>query len=178
MAPTGERGRGKGNAAPAAPENRKVTRRSRGTRGARGRFAKGTSGNPGGRPKLLAELKEKIQARGDELVDKLFAIAFEQPKARKVGRRVVLDGASPKERVMAIEKLLAYGYGKPVQAVELSGPGGGPVRTSAIDNLTSGERRKRIRELLTLAAAESAEAPAAAAPADPASEDADPPTDP
>src|SRR4051812_3404273 len=89
----------------------------------RGRpFEPGQSGNPGGRPKMLKELKERIQLRGDDLVDKLMAIAFDPPKVKRQGRRVFMDGPGYRERVMAIEKLLAYGYGRPVLAVELSGP--------------------------------------------------------
>jgi hypothetical protein len=117
------------------------------------RFKDGQSGNPGGRPKLLKELKDKIQLRGDELVEKLFSIAVDPPKVKKMGRRVIIDGPSARERVMAIEKLLAYAYGRPVLAVEVSAPGGGPLQVREVDKLTSAERAKRLVELMVKAGA-------------------------
>jgi hypothetical protein len=134
-------------------ENSKETATKKRGRGPGKVFKPGQSGNPGGRPKLLKELKDKIQLRGDELVEKLFSIAVDPPKVRKTGRKVFIDGPSARERVMAIEKLLAYAYGRPVLAVEVSGPGGGPVQTRDIDKLTSAERAKRLVELMVKAGA-------------------------
>lgn len=116
-------------------------------------YPEGVSGNPGGRPKMLKELKERIQEGGSELVEKLFSIALDPPKVSRINRRTIVDGPNYRERVMAIEKLLAYGYGRPVLAVEVSGPGGGPLETRDIDKLTSTERAKRLVELLVKAGA-------------------------
>lgn len=171
MAPTGERGRGKGKAAPGRlAQNSDVAASPAappsGGGGGRGRgpgrkFNAGQSGNPGGRPKLLKELKERIQARGEELIEKLFAIAVDPPKPKRVGRRVLLDGPSAKERVMAIEKLLAYGYGKPVQAMEITGKDGTPIQTADVSPAARLTSEHRIRRILELAAKAAGQASAA-----------------
>src|SRR5919109_631123 len=64
-------------------------------------FKPGQSGNPGGRPRALTELKERIQLRGADLVDHLLAIADETPKMK--GSRVV--GPGHRERILAIKEL-------------------------------------------------------------------------
>ena len=106
-------------------------------------FQPGQSGNPGGRPKVLKELKDRIQLRGLELVDLLFGIVDGLPVMK--GRGVV--GPSHRERILAIKELMAYGYGRPVLAVEVSGPGGGPLESRDISLMNSAERRQRMREL-------------------------------
>jgi hypothetical protein len=121
-----------------APQNRAKT----GDRDGGGRFSAGTSGNPGGRPRMLRELKERIQVRGAELVDALFAIALAAPRK---------GAPSPRERALAARVLLDIGYGRPVQAVEVSGRNGGPLVTRDISQLTSTERRARLNELLAKA---------------------------
>lgn len=112
-------------------------------------FKPGQSGNPGGRPRMLKELKDRIQLRGLDLVDVLFGIVDGLPLAK--GRGVV--GPSHRERILATKELMAYGYGRPVLAVEVSGPGGGPLEGRDISLMTSAERRQRLKQLTDKAAA-------------------------
>jgi hypothetical protein len=44
----------------------------------------------------------------------------------------VAHSRSPKERIDAATLLLAYGFGKPVQPAEISGPGGGPLPLTVV----------------------------------------------
>jgi hypothetical protein len=122
------------------------------------RFKPGQSGNPGGRPKTLKELKDRIQRRGDDLVDILFGIAEGLPE--RVGTRVV--GPSHADRYHCAKELLDRGYGRTLQAVELTGKGGGPLEARDISELNSAERRDRLRELLAKAALKAAAATTAA----------------
>jgi len=74
------------------------------------RFQKGQSGNPGGRPKVTAEVK---------------ALARQHTQAAI--RALVAALQDPKTAVPAAVALLDRGYGKPAQS--LTGEGGeGPVR--------------------------------------------------
>lgn len=113
------------------------------------RFQPGQSGNPGGRPRALKELKERIQVRGDDLIDFLFEIAEGLPE--REGRTIV--GPSHADRYHVIKELLDRGYGRTVQAIELSGPGGGAVETRDITQMNSSERRARLNELMAKAGA-------------------------
>ena len=65
-------------------------------------FKKGHSGNPGGRPKAIAEIKELARAHTAEAIETLVSI-MTNPKAA--------DAA----RVSAANALLDRGYGKPPQ---------------------------------------------------------------
>jgi hypothetical protein len=47
-----------------------------------------------------------------------------------------------------LQMLFYYAYGKPVERIEQSGPGGGPLQ---YEDLTPAERRARIAELATRA---------------------------
>ena len=77
----------------------------------RGRpFKKGVSPNPGGKPKELAGLREKIRGHGDELVDYLLDLAR--------------NAETENTRVAAIRELLDRGFGKPTQPVDGDGEGG------------------------------------------------------
>jgi hypothetical protein len=98
------------------------------------------SPHPGGRPKKREELVAKIQERGLELVEKLFEIVDDCPvrvprkgEDGKVEFHIV--GPSHRDRIEAAKLLVAYGYGKPLQTVEVSGPEGGPVPVSGIQTL-------------------------------------------
>jgi hypothetical protein len=72
-------------------------------------FKKGQSGNPGGRPKVLAEVKELARARTGDAIETLVSI-MSNPKA------------APAARVSAANSILDRGYGKPPQ--HITGEGG------------------------------------------------------
>ncbi len=74
-------------------------------------FAKGKSGNPGGRPKEVAEVRELAKKHGPAAI-----------------KRLVKLMASDNERtaVSACEALLNRGYGRPPQSVTLAGDEDGP----------------------------------------------------
>jgi Family of unknown function (DUF5681) len=67
-------------------------------------FKKGQSGNPGGRPKVVAEIKELARAHTGKAIETLVSI-MDNPKA------------APAARVSAANALLDRGYGKPPQHV-------------------------------------------------------------
>ena len=74
-------------------------------------FKKGQSGNPGGRPKVVAEVRELARAHTGEAVQTLVSIMTD-PKS------------APGARVSAANALLDRGYGKPPQHQHISGEGG------------------------------------------------------
>lgn len=115
-------------------------------RGAGRPWQKGQSGNPGGRPKTLSHVRERIQKRGDDLVDELFAIVDDLPRVipEEKGPGVFL-GPSHSDRIKAILGLWAYGYGKPVQAVELTGKDGEPIKTEDATPLGRTSEQKIVR---------------------------------
>ena len=74
-------------------------------------FKKGQSGNPGGRPKEVAEVRELAKEHGSAAIERLVELM-----------------ASDNERtaVAACEAILNRGYGRPPQAVNLAGEEDGP----------------------------------------------------
>ena len=72
-------------------------------------FQKGQSGNPGGRPKVVAEVKELARAHTGQAIETLVSIMTNQK-------------AAPAARVSAANALLDRGYGKPPQ--HITGEGG------------------------------------------------------
>ena len=72
-------------------------------------FQKGRSGNPGGRPKVVAEVKELARAHTGEAIETLVSI-MNNPKT------------APAARVSAANALLDRGFGKPPQ--HITGEGG------------------------------------------------------
>ena len=72
-------------------------------------FKKGQSGNPGGRPKVVAEVKELAREHTGEAIKTLVSI-MTNPKS------------APAARVSAANSLLDRGYGKPPQ--HITGEGG------------------------------------------------------
>ena len=69
-------------------------------------FKKGQSGNPGGRPKEVSEVKDLARTYGVDAIERLVELI-----------------ASDNERtaVAACEAILNRGYGRPAQSMSLSG---------------------------------------------------------
>jgi hypothetical protein len=77
-------------------------------------FPKGKSGNPGGRPTMDPELAAMLDEGLPEAFSTLMTV-MKNPKA------------AANARVRAAEVWIERRLGKPTQAVEHSGPGGGPI---------------------------------------------------
>ena len=97
-----------------------------------GRFAPGTTGNPGGRPKAIAEVIELARSHTEEAVSTLAHIA----KA----------GKSEAARIAASVALLDRGWGKPAQVIT-DGAAQRPI-----ENYTDEELIAMIGEVRTLIA--------------------------
>ena len=67
-------------------------------------FKKGQSGNPGGRPKVVAEIRQLARERGPEAIAALV--------------KVMTEGKSEAARVAAATALLDRGWGRPNQTHE------------------------------------------------------------
>ena len=78
-------------------------------------FAKGQSGNPGGRPKETAEIKALARVHGPKAIEKLVAL---------------MDCGSPRTEVAAAEALLDRAYGRPSQTI--AGDPDNPITYEAI----------------------------------------------
>lgn len=82
-------------------------------------FVKGQSGNPGGRPKA-------VMPDGRTLAE---AAREHSPEALRVLVEALSD---PDTALAAAKEILDRGFGRPAQAVELTGEGGGPIPVTAI----------------------------------------------
>lgn len=98
--------------APYAPENRAGDSGvPPGVRDASGRFAPGSSGNPGGRPKTAKAFRELQRERSFAVSDKLYVTA--------------LTGKGTITQVMAAKLIIERAWGR--VPVEVSGPKGKPL---------------------------------------------------
>ncbi len=78
------------------------------------KFPKGQSGNPGGRPKVLADVQELARQYAPVAIVEL--------------ARLALKAKNENARIAAIRELLDRGYGRSRQAVEVSAPAGDPLQ--------------------------------------------------
>lgn len=79
------------------------------------RFEKGKSGNPSGRPKAVVEVVELARANTAGAIEALVEI---------MGSK----SAPPAARVAAANSILDRAWGRPAQALELTGANGGPMQ--------------------------------------------------
>jgi len=74
-------------------------------------FKKGQSGNPGGRPKEVAEVRELAKEHGPAAIERLAEL---------------MGSDNERTAVAACEAILNRGYGRPAQSVTLAGEEDGP----------------------------------------------------
>jgi uncharacterized protein DUF5681 len=78
------------------------------------KFPKGQSGNPGGRPKVLADVQELARQYAPVAIVEL--------------ARLALKAKNENARIAAIRELLDRGYGRSRQSMEVSAPAGDPLQ--------------------------------------------------
>lgn len=78
-----------------------------------GHFRKGVSGNPGGRPKALTSVTDEARTHTALAISTLVEI---------------LKNGNQRARVAAAKEILDRGWGRPIQAVDLSNEGAEPLK--------------------------------------------------
>ncbi len=136
-------------------------------RTAKGTFAKGASGNPGGRPQGLMQLVRERTNDGVELVDFAINVLRGVPVGADLEKLVEagVDVAKGLERALGVPEMkdrmaaLAWlgdrGFGKALQAVEVTGKDGGAVKVAALGKFTDDELEalERAADVVARAAA-------------------------
>lgn len=92
-------------------------------RNAAGQITKGHTGNPGGQPKWVNEVKSALETCASEGAAFLLSIIRGEATAQVVTREgdVIEVGPSHENRLRAVDIALAYTMPKPKQQVEVSG---------------------------------------------------------
>lgn len=103
----------------------------------------GPSPNPGGRPTKRADLTQLVQSHGPELIAVLLSIALASETA-------------PRDRISASQLLLAYGFAKPTQGIEICVPENKPMNLAAL----SVAELRTLREMVVKARAGDVHPPA------------------
>lgn len=99
-------------------------------------FAKGSSGNPGGRPKVAAHIRDLAREHSADAFDKILSL---------------LDDKSSKIALAAAQEILNRAYGRPPATI--AGDGGeGPAELVIVTGIRrSGDEPPAIGEQITVA---------------------------
>jgi hypothetical protein len=89
-------------------------------------FKRGQSGNPGGRPKVLEEIKTLARANGEAAFRKILAL---------------MDSEDERVALAAAQEVLNRAYGKPQQHVEVE------IKPKDIDEMSDAEIIEQLRVL-------------------------------
>lgn len=123
--------------------------------GPAGNLTPGNPGNSGGKKGRSGRRPNAITEAARDIVDdrELLNVAADiavgdiwEEWTTKDGD-VVSGPTKNSDRIAAIRLIIEYGYGKPKQITELSGPDGGPIETAAVSPLD--DLRGRIARIAT-----------------------------
>lgn len=102
-------------------------------------FQKGVSGNPGGKARLMPEMRKDLRDATPEVIKNLIRIAKLESSSGKTLPSIV----------RAAETVLGYVLGKPREHIELTGAGGGPIEFADL----STEQLAQVRTIYSAAMA-------------------------
>jgi Family of unknown function (DUF5681) len=100
----------------------------------RSAWKKGQSGNPGGRPKAVIDVRDLAREQTPLAIKALIEVA---------------SNPDSSQRVQAAVALLDRGWGKPLQAVEHTGADGGPIEIASMSQKASWRRERSCRRTLS-----------------------------